>query len=128
MFILGKYCVPTKSLQVSLKAVFGINTSSILKLCALLGINPRAKCGCLTSFNVQTLKLACASAALPSKHQYIKNIQRLIQLKHYVGVRHMFGLPVRGQRTRTNAITAKRLAKNKQNYKNYYKNHPNYYK
>jgi small subunit ribosomal protein S13 len=111
MLILGQYCPPSKAFFVSLKAVFGVNTSTILKLSAVLGISPRAKFRALTSTDLQALKLACGSNTRPSKHQYTRNIQRLIQLKHYVGFRHMFALPVRGQRTRTNAMTAKRLAK-----------------
>jgi small subunit ribosomal protein S13 len=110
MFIFGTHCNPAKPLGVSLKAVFGLSTSSILKLCALLGLSPRAKSSAITSNNLEVLKRACEKAKLPSKRQYKINRQRLIELKHYKGIRHMFGLPVRGQRTRTNAITAKRQA------------------
>lgn len=110
MFIFGTHCNPAKPLGVSLKAVFGLSTSSILKLCALLGLSPRAKSSAITSNNLEVLKRACEKAKLPSKLQYKINRQRLIELKHYKGIRHMFGLPVRGQRTRTNAITAKRQA------------------
>jgi len=110
MLILGKNCDPTKPLWVSLKAVFGLNTSSILKLCALLGISSRAKLSAITAGNLEVLKRACEKTKLPSKLQYKINRQRLIELKHYVGIKHMFGLPVRGQRTRTNAVTAKRIA------------------
>lgn len=39
------------------------------------------------------------------------DIQCLIQIKHYRGTRHMFGLPARGQRTRTNAQTSKKIIK-----------------
>jgi small subunit ribosomal protein S13 len=108
MIILGKHCDPTKPLWISLKSVFGLNKYSILKLCALLGLSPHTKFSMISNQNVEIIKRACEK--LPSKRQYKINQQNLIRLKHYKGIRHMFGLPVRGQRTRTNASTAKHLA------------------
>jgi small subunit ribosomal protein S13 len=110
MIILGKHCDPTKPLWISLKSVFGLNNYSILKLCALLGLSPRAKFSMISNQNVEIIKRACEKYKLPSKREYKINQQHLIRLKHYKGIRHMFGLPVNGQRTRTNASTAKRLA------------------
>lgn len=116
MRIFGTHCNPDKALWLSIKSILGINTESALKLCALTGVNPSVKLKNLKQYSLESLTGACRNqlaANLDRKSK--KNIQFYIQLKHTRGYRHMFALPSRGQRTRTNASTAKRLAIIKQN-------------
>lgn len=116
MRILGAHCNPDKALWLSVKSILGINTESALKLCALTGVNPSVKLKYIKPSSLESLTCACRDQLATNLDRISKqNIKFYIQLKHTKGYRHMFALPARGQRTRTNASTAKRLATVKQN-------------
>lgn len=114
MLILGTHCPSDKAVVFSLQALFGLNKYRVTKLCASSGLRPGIK----LKLNNRRFELnkACrdhvSTGLLKIKQD---NIKRYVQIKHYKGLRHMFGLPCRGQRTRTNASTAKKLSIIKQN-------------
>nr|YP_010437032.1 ribosomal protein S13 [Ulva meridionalis]UTA96506.1 ribosomal protein S13 [Ulva meridionalis]UTA96566.1 ribosomal protein S13 [Ulva meridionalis]UTA96623.1 ribosomal protein S13 [Ulva meridionalis]UTA96675.1 ribosomal protein S13 [Ulva meridionalis]UTA96728.1 ribosomal protein S13 [Ulva meridionalis] len=112
MLILGTHLNQKQSLLISLQALFGLNTTNALKICSLVGISPKVKLEKLRVNQLNKLMRICREEVDTSLIRYTQNdIQRLIQLKHYRGTRHMFGLPARGQRTRTNAQTSKKIKK-----------------
>nr|UCS09824.1 ribosomal protein S13 [Percursaria percursa] len=112
MLILGTHLNQKQSLLVSLQAIFGLNHTNALKICSLVGVNPKVKFTKLTVNQLNRLTRICREEIDSSLLRVTQNdVQLLIQLKHYKGTRHMFGLPVRGQRTRTNAQTSKKIRK-----------------
>jgi small subunit ribosomal protein S13 len=111
MLILGTRCDTEKALNVSLQAIYGINAASANHICALIGVAPRVKLKDLRQRRLDNLNKVCRDLIPSSLYRYRQdNVKALIDIKHYRGVRHMFGLPCHGQRTRTNASTAKRYA------------------
>jgi len=109
MLIFGKELKETTSLQCELVKVLGINKTTCLKLCALLGISGETSVIDLQYTHIKKLKKLCSKYVHVGIRKRIRgNIEMLIECKHYRGQRHLFGLPVRGQRTKTNASTAKR--------------------
>ena len=84
-----------KRVEIGLTYIFGIGLSSSQKILAKTGINPDTRVRDLTENEVQKIR----ETAL--------NIKRLIEINSYRGKRHRSGLPLRGQRTKTNARTRK---------------------
>nr|AKF33558.1 ribosomal protein S13 [Ulva sp. UNA00071828] len=112
MLILGTHLNQQQSLLISLQSIFGLNTTNALKICSLVGVSPKVKLVKLKVNQLNKLMRICREEVDISLIRYAQNdVQRLIQLKHYRGTRHMFGLPARGQRTRTNARTSKKIKK-----------------
>lgn len=112
MLLLGKRMNETTPLRYALQNVFGINLNSAERVCALLNVSPHAKLDQLKVYHYNKLTKICSEhVGINRSRQITSNIKQLIDLKHYKGTRHMFGLPARGQRTRTNACTAKKIAK-----------------
>lgn len=104
-------CNKEKPIGLALKAIFGINKATAQNLCAQIGVAEHVKLKRLRLARVEKLKKLCREK-IPTREMLLRetreNIKSLIDSKHYKGVRHMFGLPVRGQRTRTNARTSKK--------------------
>lgn len=112
MLILGTHLNQKQSLLISLQSIFGLNDNNALKICSLVGVSPKVKLGKLKVNQLNKLSRVCREEIDTSLTRYVQNdLQRLIQLKHYRGTRRMFGLPSRGQRTRTNAQTSKKINK-----------------
>ena len=97
-----------KRIDVALQYIYGIGTTSARQIVAQSQVNPATKVRDLTDEEVNRIR------ELIDKEQTVEgdlrrevrqNIQRLIEINCYRGVRHRRGLPVRGQRTRTNART-----------------------
>nr|YP_009546833.1 ribosomal protein S13 [Ulva expansa]AYO97755.1 ribosomal protein S13 [Ulva expansa]AYP41033.1 ribosomal protein S13 [Ulva expansa] len=110
MLILGTHLNQNQPLVISLQSIFGLNDTKALKICSLVGVNPNVRLAKLSLNQLNKLTRICREEIDTSLTRYIQNdVQRLIQLKHYRGTRHMFGLPSRGQRTRTNAQTSKKI-------------------
>lgn len=110
MLILGTHLNTSKALVLSLQALFGVNSNTALKLCSALGLNPKTKINHLNAHQLDLLAKVCREEIDTSlARQKIDNIKFLIHLKNYRGLRHMFGLPSRGQRTRTNASTSRKI-------------------
>ena len=97
-----------KRADVSLRYIFGIGPSNAAAICTKSRIDPAVKVNDLTEEELARLREVI-------DHDYIVegdlrreingNVRRLIEIGSYRGIRHRRGLPVRGQRTRTNART-----------------------
>ena len=98
-----------KHLWVGLTHIYGIGRSRSRNLCVAAGIDPTTKVKDLTEVEVNSIRSALAKAAVEGdlRRENSMNIKRLMDLGSYRGMRHRKGLPVRGQRTRTNARTRK---------------------
>jgi small subunit ribosomal protein S13 len=99
-----------KRLEISLTYIFGIGRPTALKLCADLGLDPDTKVSALTDDEVSRIR-AYVDENLRIEGDLRRDVQqdikRKIEIGCFQGVRHRKGLPVRGQRTHTNARTRK---------------------
>ena len=99
-----------KRLEVGLTYIYGVGRSTSLKICTDLGLSPDTKVRDLTDEEVTKLRnyidqnLEVEGDLRRDRQQAIK---RLVEIGCYRGVRHRRGLPVNGQRTKTNARTRK---------------------
>lgn len=108
--IAGVNIHPNKHIAIGLTAIYGMGRSRSLKLCVNSHIDPSTKVSDLTEAEINQLRQALADLTLEGdlRREVNMNIKRLKDLKTNRGVRHRRGLPVRGQRTHTNAKTRKR--------------------
>ena len=110
MLVLGTHLKYDKAVFLALQAIFGLNYTNSLKVCSLVGVSPKTRLDKLRITQLDDLIRVCREEVNTSLQRAVQdNIQSLIQIKHYRGTRHMFGLPTRGQRTRTNAQTSKKM-------------------
>lgn len=99
-----------KRLEVGLTYIYGVGRSTSLKICGDLGLSPDTKVRDLTDEEVTKLRnyidqnLEVEGDLRRERQQAIK---RLVEIGCYRGIRHRRGLPVNGQRTKTNARTRK---------------------
>jgi small subunit ribosomal protein S13 len=95
--------------SIALTAIYGIGRSRARKICEAAGIDPVSKIKDLDDTAMDKLREQVSKFAIEGdlRREVSMNIKRLMDLGCYRGVRHKRGLPVRGQRTRTNARTRK---------------------
>ena len=98
-----------KHLWVGLTHIYGVGRSRARNLCTAAGIAPTTKVKDLTEVEVNQIRSLLAKFPVEGdlRREVSMNIKRLMDLGSYRGMRHRRGLPVRGQRTRTNARTRK---------------------
>jgi small subunit ribosomal protein S13 len=98
-----------KHVCVGLTSIYGVGRSQALKACEGAGVKPETKVKDLTEAEVAALRTQVARLAVEGdlRREVSMNIKRLMDLGCYRGIRHRKGLPMRGQRTRTNARTRK---------------------
>ena len=98
-----------KHVVIALTAIYGIGKTTSLKLCTNLDINPAAKVSQLTDAQLESLRVEISKITVEGDLRRVvtMNIKRLMDLGCYRGLRHRRGLPLRGQRTKTNARTRK---------------------
>jgi small subunit ribosomal protein S13 len=99
-----------KRLEIGLTYIYGIGQSTAQKVCKELGLDPNEKVKDLTDDEVTKLRTyidANLEVEGDLRREIQLSIKRLIDLGAYRGMRHRRGLPVRGQRTSTNARTRK---------------------
>lgn len=98
-----------KHIIIGLQAIYGIGPSRAEKICAITSVNPAAKVSTLSEAELDLLRNEVAKFLVEGdlRREVSMHIKRKIDLACYVGIRHRKGLPVRGQRTRTNARTRK---------------------
>ena len=102
--------IPThKHAVIGLTAIFGIGTTRAKQICAASGVKTDAKIKDLTEQELELLRSEVAKFDVEGdlRREVSMNIKRLMDLGCYRGIRHRRGLPLRGQRTRTNARTRK---------------------
>ena len=98
-----------KRVEVSLTYIFGIGRSTSNKILGATGIDRDTKVKDLTEEQVAKLRAAVEEYKIEGelRKEIRLNIKRLLDIKSYRGLRHRNGLPVRGQKTKTNARTRK---------------------
>jgi small subunit ribosomal protein S13 len=98
-----------KHTEVALTAIYGVGRPRARKICAETGIVPSVKISALSEDELEKLRIAVAKFTVEGdlRREISINIKKLIDLGCYRGIRHRRGLPVRGQRTKTNARTRK---------------------
>lgn len=98
-----------KHVVIALTSIYGIGNSRARKICEVAGVAPETKVKDLAEPEVADLRTAVAKFVVEGdlRREVSMNIKRLMDLGAYRGIRHRRGLPLRGQRTRTNARTRK---------------------
>ena len=98
-----------KRVEVGLTYIYGIGLSSSQKILADAKINPDTRVKDLTDEQINAIRKAMDGYKLEGdlRREVALNIKRLTEIGCYRGIRHRRGLPVRGQRTKTNARTRK---------------------
>ena len=98
-----------KHVWVGLTSIYGVGRSQALRACDGAGVKPDTRVKDLTEAEVAALRTQIARLAVEGdlRREVSMNIKRLMDLGCYRGIRHRKGLPMRGQRTRTNARTRK---------------------
>jgi small subunit ribosomal protein S13 len=99
-----------KRVEIGLTYIYGIGRSTAQKICRDLGIEAQQKVHELTDDEVARLRAhidANVQVEGDLRRERSANIKRLMEIGCYRGLRHRRGLPVRGQRTKTNARTRK---------------------
>ena len=98
-----------KHVCIGLTAIFGVGRSQALTACEAAGVKTNTKVKDPTEAEVTALRSAIAKLPVEGdlRREVSMNIKRLMDLGSYRGMRHRKGLPMRGQRTRTNARTRK---------------------
>jgi len=107
--IAGINIPPHKHAEIGLTAIFGIGRPSARKICEACGIAYSKKIKDLTDSDLEKIRDQIATLTIEGdlRRETTMNIKRLMDIGCYRGFRHRRGLPVRGQRTRTNARTRK---------------------
>ena len=108
--VIGVDIPPRKRLDISLTYIFGVGRTTATKVCTSLGLDPGMAAGDLNEEQIQTLAAHLQSEYVVEgslRREVASAIGRLRDIGCYRGLRHRRGLPVRGQRTCTNARTRK---------------------
>lgn len=108
--LLGVDIPSDKPAVISLQYLYGVGPRIARELCHKAHIDPQRRARELTEDEVARLAVLLErdyTVEGPLRRQVQQNINRLRDIKCYRGIRHRLGLPVRGQRTRTNARTRK---------------------
>ncbi|MFB9276842.1 30S ribosomal protein S13 [Cohnella sp. CIP 111063] len=99
-----------KRVEIALTYIFGIGKSTSQKVLASTGVNPDTRVRDLTEDELARLRETIDKEVKVEgdlRREIALNIKRLIEIGCYRGIRHRRGLPVRGQRSKTNARTRK---------------------
>lgn len=99
-----------KRVEIGLTYVYGIGRASANRILAEAGVNPDTRVRDLTDDEVAKIRGVIADSQTVEgdlRRQVALNIKRLVEIGCYRGIRHRKGLPVRGQKTKTNARTRK---------------------
>ena len=107
--IAGVNIADHKHVVIALTSIYGIGKPTSLKLCTLVDVNPATKVSQLSEAQLELLRNEIAKMTVEGdlRRTVTMNIKRLMDLGCYRGLRHRRGLPLRGQRTKTNARTRK---------------------
>jgi len=107
--IAGVNIPDNKQLWIGLTGIYGIGRSTSYKICEKAQLEPMIKVGQLSEQQLESLRQEIAQLTVEGDLRRAVNmsIKRLMDLGCYRGQRHRKGLPVRGQRTKTNARTRK---------------------
>jgi small subunit ribosomal protein S13 len=99
-----------KRLVISLTYIYGVGNKVAEEICHKLNLNPSMRAHALTQDDIAKINSLLQSDYMVEgdlRRSVQNNIKRLVNIHAYRGIRHRSGLPVRGQRTRTNSRTRK---------------------
>lgn len=99
-----------KRVEIGLTYIYGIGRPTATEIVKQAGVNPDTRCRDLTDDEVKKLSEVIAEHYMVEgdlRREVAMNIKRLTEIGCYRGIRHRRGLPVRGQKTKTNARTRK---------------------
>ena len=102
--------IPTdKHIVIGLQSIFGIGQTRSKLICETLKLDPSTKVSKLTEDELESIRVAVSMYEVEGdlRREVAMNIKRLRDLGCYRGIRHRKSLPLRGQRTKTNARTRK---------------------
>jgi small subunit ribosomal protein S13 len=108
--VVGVDIPENKRLEIALTYIYGIGDAIAAEILAKLKLSPDLRAHKLTADDVARLNSLITSEYVVEgdlRRQVQNNIKRLVSIHCYRGIRHRLGLPVRGQRTRTNSRTRK---------------------
>ncbi len=107
--IAGVNVPDNKHAGISLTYIFGVGRSLAVKICEAAGVSPTVKMQDLEEEKIDAIRTEVTKRTVEGdlRREISMNIKRLMDLGCYRGIRHRRGLPVNGQRTRTNARTRK---------------------
>ena len=106
--------LPNKAVKISLTYIYGIGNKSAMDICQKTNIDPEVRINTLSNDEVALLRKVIEEEYKIEgqlRTEVALNIKRLMDIGCYRGLRHRKGLPVNGQRTKTNARTRKGPAK-----------------
>lgn len=98
-----------KHVRIALQSIYGVGNTLALKVCTAVNVDPETKISVLSEKELEEIRTELSQYTLEGdlRREVSMNIKRKMDLGCYVGIRHRRGLPVRGQRTKTNARTRK---------------------
>ena len=108
--LIGVDLLRDKRVEIGLTYIYGIGLTTSKKILAETGVNPDIRCNDLSEEDLSRLRdyIQANLTVEGDLHREVsQNIKRLMEIGCYRGLRHRRGLPVRGQRTHTNARTRK---------------------
>lgn len=107
--IAGINIPPHKHLEIGLTSIFGVGRPTARKICETCSIDYSKKVKDLTDSDIEKIREQVGLLTIEGdlRREVTMNIKRLMDIGCYRGFRHRRGLPVHGQRTRTNARTRK---------------------
>jgi small subunit ribosomal protein S13 len=107
--LLGVDLPRNKKMSIALRALYGVGPKVATEVLAAVGVSPDKSSNDITEEEVQQIRSALENYTVEGdlRREVALNIKRLKDLGCYRGIRHRKGLPVRGQRTHTNARTRK---------------------
>ncbi len=107
--LVGVELPKNKRIEIALTYIYGIGKSTSKEIIEKTGVDPNRRTDDLTPDELQKLRSILSNYTIEGELRKIvgMNIKRLMDLGNYRGLRHRKGLPVRGQRTRTNSRTRK---------------------
>jgi small subunit ribosomal protein S13 len=111
-YISGARLVDDEQVRIALSKIDGIGPKKAIQVCYRLGISWNIKIKELTKYQIDKMEQMIGQDHVV--HWELKrgeraDIERLISISCYRGIRHKYGLPLRGQRTHTNARTCRKL-------------------
>jgi small subunit ribosomal protein S13 len=107
--LLGVDLPRNKKMRIALRAIFGVGPLVAVEVLKAVGVDPERSSNEITEEEIQQIRTALDAYTVEGdlRREIAMNIKRLKDLGCYRGIRHRRGLPVRGQRTHTNARTRK---------------------
>lgn len=112
--LLGVYIPNNQKILIGFTRIYGIGKASAIEICSLLGINPNGRIKDLSDHELNQVSKHVESNFLIQSDLIKKRnffLKRLLSIKSHRGLRHFSGLPLRGQRTKSNGKTQKRIGK-----------------